>query len=406
MKLITKTKILVLIIIGILFTFSPTITNWLRFNAENNDVIDLDTENLKGSEVSERIYIIGNSGWLDLKNDGHCTGSGTYYDPYVIKNLVIDGEGSGSCIRIENSSVYFIIDNCKLYNAGGYPYAGIYLIDVENSRIIHNYCSNNSMGIHLEECNYNTILGNFFNSNECGIRLNDCCNNTISDNIANNNDYSGMGIEFSNSNTISDNIANNNDYTGMYIQYSNRNTISGNTVNGNSYWGILLDESHYNNLFGNFAFNNKIGICLHTFCHSLLMVGCHDNNISGNSINDNSEYGIRLYSCHNNNIYLNCFTNNRAHACDDGDYNYWDNGVKGNFWSDYTGLDEEGDGIGDSPYNINGSARSKDYYPLMKCPIPVQKSPFETLILITIISGGAVIGIATILLIRTKRKRI
>jgi len=35
-----------------------------------------------------------------------------------------------------------------------------------------------------------------------------------------------------------------------------------------------------------------------------------------------------------------------------GSNNQWDNGAEGNHYSDYTGSDRNGDGIGDVPYTI------------------------------------------------------
>ncbi|MBD3338189.1 MAG: hypothetical protein GF353_03720, partial [Candidatus Lokiarchaeota archaeon] len=51
--------------------------------------------------------------------------------------------------------------------------------------------------------------------------------------------------------------------------------------------------------------------------------------------------------------------------------NSWDNGTIGNYWDDYTGFDNDGDGLGDTPYSISGSANSKDNYPIWGISKPI-----------------------------------
>jgi len=90
------------------------------------------------------------------------------------------------------------------------------------------------------------------------------------------------------------------------------------------------------------------------------------NTISGNIIMAN-HYGIDLSWSSNNIIYLNDFIDNTQHAYigTSGYANFWDDGYPsgGNYWSDYTGVDADGDGIGDTPYVID--ADNQDRYPLM-----------------------------------------
>lgn len=128
-----KTKIII-IVFGILFAFIPIFINNPRFITRDRDIPsnyndEFDQDILKISAVSGKIHIDGNSGWAAFKAAGNCTGSGNYTHPYVIENLVIDGVESGSCIWIENSNVYFKIENCSLYNSG-YQNSGIQLINV------------------------------------------------------------------------------------------------------------------------------------------------------------------------------------------------------------------------------------------------------------------------------------
>jgi parallel beta-helix repeat protein len=87
--------------------------------------------------------------------------------------------------------------------------------------------------------------------------------------------------------------------------------------------------------------------------------------ITQNTIRD-AEYGMFLGVVFDNVIYNNNFLNNTHNAYDQGS-NSWDAGYLhgGNYWDDYTGVDHNKDGFGDTSYRIGG-AGSLDKHPLMK----------------------------------------
>jgi len=87
-------------------------------------------------------------------------------------------------------------------------------------------------------------------------------------------------------------------------------------------------------------------------------------NILENNVSDN-DYGIFIGDSNNNTLYHNNLINNIKNAYDTGT-NQWNSGSEGNYYSDYTGIDTDGDGIGDTPYNISGGAGAQDRYPLMQ----------------------------------------
>ena len=89
MKKILHIKLFI-IIVGIIFTLSPIISNYHEVKVVNGEVINLENVNVKLSEVSGKIHIDNN--WTDAKDAGICTGNGTYSEPYVIEDLVIDSE--------------------------------------------------------------------------------------------------------------------------------------------------------------------------------------------------------------------------------------------------------------------------------------------------------------------------
>jgi len=351
-----------------------------------------------------------------------CTGSGTYSDPYIIDGLEIDAGNSGSCILIENSNVYFIIRNCKVYNSGVGPYpnldAGIKLYNTNNGTLTNNKCSNNGgCGIFLYNgCDDITISGNIANDNGYfGIYLSDNCNsNTISRNTADNNIFAGIILSYyCNNNMILENECNNlgskvgnyygiylydecdnntisgniirNHHTGIYIVDGDNNTLSGNTII-NNYYGIRI-VGEYNIISGNNIEGNFMGIRLFKADNNIISGNtikfsefdgiylgweelsgwsCNNNNISRNTILYNG-YGIVIDDeCDDNLIYLNNFIGNGPTP--DWGNNHWDDGYTGNYWDDYSGSDSSPkDGIGDVPYNVFGGVY--DTKPLMYPPL-------------------------------------
>ena len=292
MKSNRKIKIIVPIILGILFAFSPIITPNLDFkNSDISDCVNLDNENLKNSALSPPIHIDDTNpsmNWSVAKDTGICTGNGTYSKPYVIEDLVIDGGGSVNCILIENSEVYFRIENCTLYNSS---LAGIQLSNVKLSQLADNNCTTNFKGISLEFCYNNTISGNTVNyNNYFGISLDESDYCMVA---GNNLKYNPIGLYLSGStyNTILGNNASYNGDNGITLYDSDNNNISGNTVNFNHDVGIFLYNCNNNTVSENIVNNNE---------HGIYLWYSNDNKVSGNILLGNDKCIVEDDDCHGN----------------------------------------------------------------------------------------------------------
>ena len=142
----------------------------------------------------------------------------------------------------------------------------------------------------------------------------------------------GIGIQADNS-RIED-IETSDNRQGISIFYSDDTTVKNSVIKENGY-GIYLYRSDNSAIVGNVVEDNDRGIYL--------------SKSTSNSI-------------FHNNLFKN--TRNAYEYASSSPGNSWDNGIEGNYWDDYVGVDANSDGIGDTPYVIY--LNSGDNYPLME----------------------------------------
>ena len=122
--------------------------------------------------------------------------------------------------------------------------------------------------------------------------------------------------------------------------------------------GIDVSRCDSATLIGNMILNNQAGISLS---------GSRSNTIIGNTLLDNY-IGILLTDSHNNTVYHNNFINSTRFQFG-GDNLY--NDLEGNYWSDYKGVDNDGDGVGDTAHVINENNQDEHPFTVPLDPIPI-----------------------------------
>ena len=273
----------------------------------------------------------------------------------------IHSSGSTAAIRVAAPNVTisgFTITNCTTGIAIANYYAESY---PSGCRIIGNNIVDNGEGIRSQRSDL-FISGNNITRNQGGGITGWNTENIIitGNNIAENG-Y-GINIGISRNITVSGNNISNN-RRGLNLVYYGPYFVYGNNITKND-WGIRFAEGCNNAIvYGNNITQNSVGVVLLNFPNSGdVAVSGVGNIVFGNVFIDNSEQVLP------NEIE---FENIRM-GSSGTDIVLWDNGTMGNYWSDYTGTDNNGDGIADTAYKIDENNR--DNYPIME-PIIIPEFP-------------------------------
>ncbi|HMA83878.1 MAG TPA: NosD domain-containing protein [Candidatus Thermoplasmatota archaeon] len=352
---------------------------------------------------------------------------------------LLDGGGEGSVITITASNVD--LSTFTIQNSGTNKTDAAVHISSGSGNIVENTITDCSCGIYVDECDNNIIAQNditstvnatylissneniieynsFYENENLGIFLNgSCADNVVRKNtVYENGHYAVYLNDICEDNQISENTIYGNDDTGIRIEDDVANTsIVDNELVENGNYGIFVvgfDSFVSENIVED---NGKHGIFLFADTESTVTKNKVTSNgldgirlqnstrdiISENRITENNRHGMYLnyYSLHNQ-IFNNYFSSNQLNAKDispEDSQNQWYHSnissqniiygpiIAGNYWDDYTGMDENRDGVGDTSYSIEGSDKTDERPIVYRRPLadtggPYSGSVFENIV--------------------------
>jgi len=356
---------------------SNSIAIYFRDCANNNITYNTCLESTRYGIFLESIFSDCRGNNISDNTVENCHGD---YNIYIGPNSYRCVISNNSCVNagpINAVSIYINVysHNCTISdNMCGGSYFGVSIhAYCQDSLIMNNLCDGNSYGIYASGTKRCAISNNTCSGSVVGIYIQSSDGAKISDNICSSSLDSGIRLESCTDCIIENNTCTGSDAHGILLLSSDGNVLSYNFCYDNGVDGVFLaDSSDANIIFRNTLKENDRGLVI-------IRNSCN-NQVFNNTVCYSRNYGVYISInspssssyCNGNQIYGNTFFRNnhvssvyntsRLQAYDDGNNN-WDTGSYGNYWSDLTSPDADGDGIVDRSYAIAGGSNA-DRYPL------------------------------------------
>jgi len=288
---------------------------------------------------------------------------------------ILDGGGNGTVLTLDAPDIR--IEGVHVRGSGrdlSGPDSGIYLTPKANgARISTCTIEDSAFGIWVHECEQvtleeNRILGiatGHTSNRGNGIQLFDSTGVTVRNNIVRDgrdgiyisateeslidgNDIEraryGVHYMYSYSNKVSNNVCRNNDH-GYALMESKHLLVEHNRSENNKGQGLQFRDAQYCTIRNNQLVNNQEGLFFYSSTNNDIL----DNLVRNNKV------GVKIWAGSlRNRVEGNRFIGNAQQVFYVGTTEIeWGGEERGNYWGDYLGWDQDGDGIGDRPYRVN-----------------------------------------------------
>lgn len=326
--------------------------------ARPGDVIQVPAGVYQGNFIIDKPLVLEGVDWpvIDGGNQGNVIEINGAPD-VTIRGLVI--RNSGARLDKENAGIAvdrsprLVLENNRLENT----LFGIYLKDSEASRVAYNVIGAKDLdvpargdGIRVWYSEKTEVIGNRVDRGRDVVLW---YNNgaVIRDNVITRGRY-GLHFMYCDDNLVENNRLENNS-VGAFLMYSRRLSLRANIFANNrgpSGYGIGLKDLDGVEASGNLITGNRVGMYF-------------DNSPWSVDVSQHFQHNVFAYndigllftpSVKRNSFSQNSFIDNLEQVSLTGTGAFSGNDFtvagEGNFWSDYTGYDADGDGLGDLPY--------------------------------------------------------